>query len=321
MTTAQLPAAGFDALGTTIRVVVTEGPALSLATEVVRARVAALDLAASRFRPDSELMGLGEAGGEPVTVSATLFAAVEEALGAAERTGGLLDPTVGEALVRCGYDRDFGLVAPDGPPLRARYRRVPGWRAVRLDPGARTVAVPRGVRLDLGATAKAGCADRSAAEAAALTGAGVLVNLGGDLAVAGPPPEGGWPVRVADRVDAPPGAPSVTVAIVEGGLATSGTAARRWTRGGQSLHHVIDPVTGGPATPCWRTVTVAAPSCLEANVSSTAAVVLGPAAPRWLAARGHHARLVGEDGTVRVVGGWPAAALGVGTPTPGAVAS
>lgn len=307
--TAPLTTARFEAIGTTIEVAVTDGPALGLATEIARAHVAALDQAASRFRRDSELSGLSPGLGRPVAVSATLFTAIEEALSAAEGTGGLLDPTVGEALVRSGYDRDFDLVAPDGPPLGVRYRRVPGWRGVALDPLARTVTVPRGVQLDLGATAKAGCADRAAAEAAALTGAGVLMSLGGDLSVAGSVPDGGWPVRVTDRVDAPPSAPSVTVAIAEGGLATSGTAARRWSRGGEVLHHVIDPATGRPADRYWRTVTVAAGSCLEANVAATAAVILGAAAPRWLAARGVHARLVAEDGPALAVGGWPAGAV------------
>jgi len=299
----------FEAIGTTISVVVTEESALAEATELVRDHVGALDLAASRFRDDSELTRLHSRPGQPVEVSWLLFVALEEALGAAERTDGLVSPTVGEALELAGYDRDFAGVDPTGPPLRLHYRRVPGWRRLRLDRAARTVTLPAGVKIDLGATAKAGCADRAAVAAAALTGSGVLVNLGGDLAVAGPAPEGGWVVRIADRADAAPESAGVTVAVAGGGLATSGTAARRWRRGDQVLHHIIDPVTGVPAPSCWRTVTVVAGTCLEANVASTAAVILGPAATQWLGERGLHARLLGEDGVAVAVGDWPLDAL------------
>ena len=300
--------ADFEAIGTTCVICVTEPEVLDEALEVLRSHVGALDLAASRFRDDSELTRLNDSPGQPVRVSGLLLELVEEALQAAASTDGLVDPSVGEALELLGYDRDFAQVAPDGPsPIR--YARVPGWRRVHLDRANRTVTLPKGVRLDLGATAKASCADRAARAAAALTGAGVLVNLGGDLAVAGSPPAAGWAVRVADRHDDPTGVPSVTVAVHDGGLATSGTAARRWRRGGRLVHHLVDPSTGGPADTCWRTVTVAAGSCLAANTASTAAVILGPRAPAWLEARGVHARLVAEDGSVVGVGGWPSDAL------------
>jgi len=299
----------FQALGTTVTVATADPDVLETALDVVSTDVATLDRAASRFRADSELTALHDAGGAPMEISETLLVALQEALDAATLTGGILDPTIGEALARCGYDRDFADVSPSGPPLRVRFARVPGWRGVRLDPVRHTAAVPPGVRIDLGATAKAGCADRSAARAAAATGCGVLVNLGGDIAVAGEAPSSGWSIRVADRHDAGPNARGVTIAIAAGGLATSGTTARRWRRGGELLHHVIDPATGRPAAPCWRTVTVAASSCLLANIGSTAAVVLGPSAPHWLAERRLHARLVAEDGSVVGVAGWPRDAL------------
>ena len=296
----------FGAIGTTVEVVVAVPEALEPATEVVRSRVAALDAAASRFRDDSELSLLNASSGRPVEVSWPFFVALEEALQAARMTDGIVDPTVGHALEQSGYDRDFSEMAPDGPPIRVRYQRVPGWRRVRLDRGRRTATLPPGVRIDLGATAKAGCADRSAQAAAAATRAGVLVNLGGDLAVAGPPPEDGWVIRIADRHDAPLDDPGATVAIGHGGLATSGTASRRWSRGGQALHHLIDPATGAPANTCWRTVSVFAASCLEANIASTASVILGPRAPHWLTERGFAARLVSAQGSVVSLGGWPA---------------
>jgi thiamine biosynthesis lipoprotein len=91
-----------------------------------------------------------------------------------------------------------------------------------------------------------------------------------------------------------------------GGLATSSTAVRRWRRGGTSYHHLLDPRTGRPAEPVWRTVTVTAASCVDANTASTAAIVRGRRAPGWLDALGLPARLVDASGAVRRVAGWPA---------------
>ena len=153
---------------------------------MVAAQVAAVDVACSRFRADSGLSAVNQGAGRPVVASGTLLDAVEVALAAAAATDGLVDPTIGRVLRVLGYDRDFELVAREGPPLRAVVTTVPGWRAVRVDRVAKTITVPEGVELDLGATAKAWCADRAAAAAAARCGTGVLVSLGGDIAVAGP---------------------------------------------------------------------------------------------------------------------------------------
>jgi thiamine biosynthesis lipoprotein len=240
-----------------------------------------------------------------VAVSPILLEALATALSAAQATDGLVDPTVGEAVRVLGYDRDFAAVERVGPPAVFRVARVPGWQAVHVDTTAGTVALPRSVQLDLGATAKAWCADRAAHSAAAATGAGVLVSLGGDVAVAGPPPADGWIIRIADRHDAPTDEAGPMVAIWGGGLATSGTAARRWWRGSRVLHHIVDPSTGQPPATWWRTVSVVAGSCVDANVASTAAIVLGPAAGAWLEERLLPARLVHEDGTVLTVCGWP----------------
>jgi thiamine biosynthesis lipoprotein len=188
-------------------------------------------------------------------------------------------------------------------------RSVPGWRQVQFDEQSRILVLPPGVRLDLGATAKAWAADRSAARLAAALGCGVLVSLGGDIAVAGETPPGGWRVRVQDvtgRPEDPPVGPSAVVAIRDGGLATSSTTARRWRRGGDVLHHILDPRTGLPAPPCWRTVSVAAASCADANTASTAAIIRGRDAPGWLTSLGLPARLVDEAGNVHTVAGWPA---------------
>ena len=106
--------------------------------------------------------------------------------------------------------------------------------------------------------------------------------------------------------DEPPRGPSTVVAIRDGGLATSSTAARRWQRGGDVLHHILDPRTGLPAAPVWRTVSVAAATCADANTAATASVIRGRQAPAWLASLNLPARLVEPNGTVQTVAGWPA---------------
>ncbi len=304
--------AGWTALGCWVHLVVTDRAALDAARSMLAADLADLDAACSRFRADSELVALDRAQGRPVRLSPLLANAVAVALRAAELTDGDVDPTVGEAIVAAGYDRDFSLVPPDGPALNLVVKAVPGWRQVRLDPASRTLAMPAGVRLDLGATAKAWAADRAAARIAAELGGGVLVGLGGDIAVAGQAPPGGWRIRVQDVTGRPeevPGGPSTVVAITSGGLATSSTTARRWRRGGSVLHHILDPRTGLPPAPVWRTISVTAATCADANAASTAAIIRGAQAPGWLAATRLPARLVDVGGRVETVAGWPAEAM------------
>lgn len=296
--------ASWDALGTTAGVVVRDPAALPAARRAVEAELARIDIACSRFREDSDLTRLNAGAGRWMPVGPALLEAVTVALRAAAITDGVVDPTIGEALVLAGYDRDFAA----GPTVRAgtvTVRRAPGWRSVAVDAARGRIRLPAGVRLDLGATAKALAADR-AADAARATAAphapGVLVNLGGDIAVAGEAPPGGWRVRVADDHRAGPDAGGPVVRVREGGLATSSTTVRRW---GEDAHHIIDPATGAPARSPWRTVSVAAASCVDANTASTAAIVRGDDAPAWLAERGLPARLVAHDGSVRTVAGWP----------------
>jgi thiamine biosynthesis lipoprotein len=175
---------------------------------------------------------------------------------------------------------------------------------VELDREQRTVRVPLGVVLDLGATAKALAADRAADRIHRATGCGVLVNLGGDIAVAGRVPDGGWRVRVTDDEDRA-GPPEQNVAIHEGGLATSSTGVRSWRRGSQTAHHIVSPASGLSAPPYWRTVTVAGATCVAANTASTAAIVRGPGAVRWLEELALPARLVRADGCTTYTGPWP----------------
>ncbi len=305
----QAPAsADWNAIGTSVRLLVTDPSSLDAGRRLLTADLAALDLACSRFRPDSELAMAERAAGTAVHVSPVLADAMAVALHAAQITDGDLDPTVATDMVALGYDRDFELVTRDGPPLHLTVRSRPNWRQIRLDSEARLLTVPAGVRLDLGATAKARAADLAAARLADRLGCGVLVSLGGDISVAGEPPDGGWRVRVQDitgHPDDPPGGQSASIAISAGGLATSGTGARRWRRGSVTLHHILDPRSGLPVTPVWRTVSVAADTALHANIASTAAIIRGDAAPGWLEGLGLPARLVAACGGVRTVAGWP----------------
>ena len=294
----------FRALGTTAVVATTNREREADAVAAVECELHAVDLACSRFRPDSELARVNHAGGELVQVGPLLFAALRVSLSAAETTGGLVDPTVGRALRTAGYDRTFTrVVSRDSSAFEARFSVVAGWRVVELDEAASTVRVPAGVELDLGATAKAFACDRAAAAAAAV-GGGALVALGGDIAVEGEPPEGGWPVRIADGHAVSLDAPGPTVAIAGGGLATSSTTVRRWRGGSEELHHLIDPRTGRPARSPWRTVSVAAARCVDANIASTASFFVDDA-PAWLAARRLPSRLVSVTGGCACVAGWP----------------
>jgi thiamine biosynthesis lipoprotein len=229
--------------------------------------------------------------------------AVSAALRVAEITDGAVDPTVGNALIALGYDRDFAEVALGVAGSLPPPTPVPGWRSIELDQSAGTLRVPRGTWLDLGATAKALTADRIAALVFETIGCGVLVSLGGDISVAGPPPPSGFVVGLADVSGA--AETSETVAIESGGLATSGIASRQWQLGDHHVHHIVDPATGLPPEPIWRTVTVAAATCVDANAAATAAVVKGTAAVEWLATFGLPARLVALDGRIVRVGSWP----------------
>ena len=309
--------ASWRALGTLVQLVVTDPRCLPEARRLLAAELDAVDAACSRFRPDSEICSLRtaldrSAPGRPVHVSPLLAEAIAVALRAAWLTDGDVDPTVGGAMSAVGYDRDFDRVPRTGPPLAVSAaavtaRTVPGWRSVHLE--GWQLAMPPGIQLDLGATAKAWAADRAAARIGSELGCGVLVSLGGDIAVAGPAPAGGWRVRVQDVTgspDDPPVGPYALIAIRDGGLATSSTSARRWQRGGDVLHHILDPRTGWPAEAVWRTVSVTAGTCADANTASTAAVIRGRAALGWLAKLGMPARLVDSTGVVFTVAGWPA---------------
>lgn len=300
-----LEALSFPALGTTAVLITYPPEVKALARRVLDDELAMIDAACSRFRSDAELVAVNQHPGQWQQISPLLAGAIGVALVAARQTDGAVDPTVGRSLRLLGYDRDFARLEPTGPPLRIAVRPAPGWQHVELDEHRGRLRLPPGVELDLGATAKALAADRAARHAAATTGAGVLVALGGDIAVAGGPPPHGWTVRVAEDHRAPSDAPGQTVNLTGCGLATSSRVVRAWRRGDETMHHIVDPATGGPADGPWRTVTVAAGSCVDANTAATAAVVRGASAVDWLETRRLPARLVRLDGQVHTTGGWP----------------
>ncbi len=276
---------------------------LAAAEACVREVTDAVDLACSRFRDDSELVARTVELERGAEVSPLLASLVHQALDAARLSDGDVDPTLGNHMVSLGYDDAFAgrPHRPTRPALADALDARPAWQRILLS--GTFLRVPVGVRLDLGATAKAAAADMAAASITARLGIGALVSLGGDVATAGPDPVGGWQVRVQDRDTDP----ADHVRVASGwSIATSSTQKRRWEQDGHARHHILDPRWGLPAEPVWRSVTVVAPSCVTANTMTTAAIVRGRRAPAMLRASGRAARLVGASGEVLRLGGWPA---------------
>jgi thiamine biosynthesis lipoprotein len=304
------PVHGSDgrALGTSLRVVVSGSASLTRARAATDRAVRDIDAACSRFREDSELSRVNARAGCETRISPMLVRAVRAALRGARLSGGAVDPTVGTAMRVIGYDGDFDRIRGDGPSITVRETPVPGWRCVRLSEVTASVYLPHGVELDLGSTAKALCSDLAASAAThVMGGGGVLVSLGGDIAVGGECPPGGWSIEVAEASVGAPGEATGDehIAIRTGGVATSSTTVRRWRRGDAVLHHIVDPCTGLPTAGPWRTVTSVARSCLDANIAATAAIVRGDEAPPWLRELGLPSRLVRHDGSIARIAGWP----------------
>ena len=232
------------------------------------------DATFSRFLPASELNRVNAAAGGFVSISPTFAAALEAALGMAELTDGVVDPTVGAAIVAAGYDRDFARLGDDPRPVEAPAQAT--WRSVELC--GELLRAPRHVRLDLNGVVKSMAVDA----AVSLIDGGGWVSAGGDLAAT-------VPVDVAL-----PGGGAVR--LERGGLATSGSVRRRWRRGGREQHHLIDPATGRPSDSPWTQVTVSGRTCLEADVAAKAGFLLGAEGPGWLAERAMPARLLAGGG-------------------------
>lgn len=318
----------FDAIGTTCRVLVTDPRHLEAAERITRAHLANLDEAVSRFRDDSELMRITRAarfGAVRAEVSPIFAECLRAALRTAALTEGLVTPTVGAALIANGYDADIEIVRarttlasptratapgmttePGMPPAPgmttapARETRVPSYEQVELD--GTTLRLPKGIELDFGASAKAWAADMIARDLGErLIFGGVLVNLGGDLAVGGELPPGGWNIGIEDHqhdVDQ-------WVRSTGQAFATSSTQLRRWGGTAAARHHIIDPRTGESADVVWSKVTCAAANAVEANAASTASIILGHEAPNWLCDNAIAARLDGLHGEIFYTPGFP----------------
>ena len=235
----------------------------------------------SRFIESSELNRVNDSPQGVTVVSEELASMLSLALDAARATDGLVSPTVGGAVLAAGYDRDFPLIPPDGDQVEPAA--VPALNSIKLD--GRILLRTRPVTLDLNGVVKG----RTVDDALALLGDG-WVSAGGDLATT-------YPIVVGL-----PGGDAVTVD--RGGLATSSVAKRTWLRAGERQHHLINPATGAPAQTPWRDVTVAAPTCLAADVAAKAELLLGLAGPSWLDQRRLAGRFVDHDGAVLVTEAW-----------------
>ncbi len=249
----------------------------------------------SRFRPESELMRLNREGS--LHASPDLFRVVELALDARERTGGVFDPTIHDALVTAGYDRTFEELESVRAQVAVLPSAAPSCHGrVWIDPETRLIVLDDGVRLDLGGIAKGDTVDRACELLGSL--GPCLVNAGGDVAVSGQLERGPWPVGV----DVPAG--SLTVGVASGGLATSGRDRRRWLRDGEERHHLIDPSTGSPADTDLVRVTACAGRAAEAEVHAKTLLLVGERAATARAdADGIPCVLVTGDERVVLAGG------------------
>ncbi|MFY0409307.1 FAD:protein FMN transferase [Solicola sp. PLA-1-18] len=284
-----------------VNLVVARASSLPMARVFLEDLLDDVDRAVSRFRPDSDLARVNAAAGRLVAVSPLTMRLVDVALDAARTTDGLTDPTVGAHVVAAGYDGDIADVRNRLAPARVPAPRPATWEDVRVDRDLRRLGVPAGVRLDLGATAKAWTADEAAVQVARRLHTPVLVEIGGDVAVR-TSADRPFTVAVSERA----GEAAELVAVHHGGVATSSTTARRWHRADGPAHHVVDPRTGRPAQGAWRTVSVWAPTAVEANAASTAMICLDRSEGlAFLDDRGLPARLVGQDGTVEHTRAWP----------------
>lgn len=285
---------------TSVQVAAPSSDTLAEVVAITRSVMADVALAASRFEPGTDVLRVNAAAGDWVTVSPTMLTLVAEACRVAELTSGLVTPLIGGALIGVGYDRDISLVGGNQVTVVPVTGR---WQDIALSGDA--VRIPAGSQLDLGASAKAWTADEIARRAHSRLGEPVLASIGGDVAVAGELADG-FLIEVAERAEATDAdAPSQRIRISDGGVATSTTVIRRWHSTSDVMHHILDPRTALPAVSPYRTASVAAATCSDANAASTAAIIMGEAAPAWLARAGLPARLITGSGDVVTMGNWP----------------
>jgi len=259
----------------------------------------AIDRTANRFDPSSEISRINASVG-PTKVSPDFVLLLEAATRAFERSAGLCDPTIGASLVALGYDRDFDTLTSSDVPVAAPLP-APGLGAIDFDARTAILHRPQNVRLDFGSVAKALCCDLVASDIAP-TG-GVVVEIGGDVAVRAATTMEPWVIGIADQLHLTGHEPRI--GFVQGGIATSSRAVRTWERAGQRYHHIIDPRTGRCSEGPYVTATVSAADCVTANAFATAALIAGDDAPYAIAQAGWSGRLVRTDGTIEYVGAWP----------------
>lgn len=250
----------------------------------------------SRFRPDSEVSQLNRADG-PHAVSDDLLALLLRARAHAQATAGVFEPAVGAAMAAAGYDRSFepNALDHDAPPALATPARID---QLDIDVTHRRVTRPPHVQVDLGGFLKGLTVDRAAAHAPEVA----MIDAGGDVALRGAPDgDTGWTVDIEDPRDASRTLGAVVVR--DEAVATSAANRRRWRRGTQPMHHLIDPRTQSPARTDVAQATVIAPTVEEADVMAKVAFILGAQeAARALERAGMRAVLVGHDGAIHTVG-------------------
>jgi thiamine biosynthesis lipoprotein len=274
--------------------------------EAARAEVARLERKYSRYRDDSLIARINRSAGDErgTRVDAETAGLLDYAETAWAASDGRFDVTSG--VLREAWDFRSGRL-PSREEVAALLPRV-GWRHVRWQ-RPRLVLTRPGMQLDLGGVVKEYAADRVAELCRRLGASGGVVDLGGDLAVIGPHPDGS-PWRVGVRDPFRPERALLQVAVYAGGVATSGDTERCMRVDGRRYGHILDPRTGwpveGPAA-----VTVLASHCLVAGTASTVAMLRGAeGGPAWLAAEGIPHVCVGRDGALRVSVERPRAASG-----------
>ena len=302
----------FRSMGSDVRLIV-EAPLLRGlptprdAAEGERRYVEGFASRLSRFRPDSELSRLNADPSREVSASLLLRTAVAAGLWAAERSGGLVDPTLLGEIEAIGYEssQDGNEPAPlpvalAAAPARraARPHSRARWRQLEVDHGRSAVRRPPGLRIDTGGTGKGLAADAVAYHLRGYTR--FVVDCGGDIAVGG---VGGQLDPFAIAVEHPLTGECVhTLQIAHGGVATSGLNVRIWRRpDGTFAHHLLDPSTGEPVWSGLIGATALAPTALEAETLSKVALLTGPDGAR-LALAEHGGLVVHDDGDVELIG-------------------
>jgi FAD:protein FMN transferase len=302
----------FDAMGSRVRLLVGEPraaglPSPSAAAEGARGLVAEFDMALSRFKPDSELSALNADRRETVPASDLLRAAVKAGLEAAERSGGLVDPTLVEEIEGAGYiasragvpGASLGAALAEAPPRHpASPSPKANWRRFHVDDTAGTIARPPGVRFDTGGAGKGLAADLIAAKLRGYSR--FIVDCGGDIRIGGPDAlVDAYEVFVEHPLT---GERAYVLKLGSGAVATSGLNVRIWRDGsGRYSHHLLDPGSGKPAWTGLIGVTVLGDTAVEAETFAKAALLSGPErGRRILAERG--GLLVHDNGRVETAG-------------------